>query len=101
MAIWIEWMEMRHFFQRNFCVGYMTQEEEGNEGEHMNLRNKNIRPFKIPKIYCQAKAYYQLSDMSDQFLSEQPVVMNFSDEEIVNIRNNRLILKHPCHSQAE
>ena len=38
--------------------------------------------------------------MSDQFLSEPPVVMDFSDEEIVNIRNNRLILKHPCHSQA-
>ena len=77
--------ELKDLFQRNFCGGYITQ-EEGNEGEHM--RNNDIRPFKIPKIYCQAKAFYQLTDMSDQFLSEPPVVMDFSDEEIVNIRNN-------------
>ena len=54
----------------------------------MILINNDIRPFKIPKKYLQAKAFYQLTDMNDQFLSEPPVVMDFSDEEIVKIRND-------------
>ena len=28
------------------------------------------------------------------------MMINYTDEEIIDITKNRLILKHPCHSQA-
>ena len=89
--------EEGNLFQRDFRGGFIDVEEDDNE---VRVQNIEIRPFKPPKIYRNAKSYYKLVDMRDEFLTEPPILINYTDEEIIDIRKNRLILKHPCHSQA-
>ena len=87
-------------FDRNFRGGFLNIGDDNDNDDDVVEREVEIRPFKIPTINTRAKIYYKLTDMSDKYITEPPILMNYSDADVVNLRTNRLILDHPCHSQA-
>lgn len=62
--------------------------------------SSKIRRFRIPKINPNAKAYYQLSSLNVQEMQEPPALRDLKNEDIEAIRQNKLMLEHPCHNQA-
>ena len=85
-------------FDRNFRGGFLNIGDD--DDDVVEREEVEIRAFKIPTINTRAKIYYKLTDMSDKYITEPPILMNYSDADVVNLRTNRLILDHPCHSQA-
>ena len=80
-----------------FEGGYIS-DEDGNVGEANE--SSDIRYFKVPKINNKAKVYYKLVNMKEEKFEEPPILRKLRTHEIENFRNEKLVLRHPCHSQA-
>lgn len=65
---------------------------------------QKVREFCLPKLREDAPNYYGLIDWASEKITEPPITMKYSDEEISHIiaegGNFPEIEKYPCHSQA-
>ena len=64
--------------------------------------SESVRVFKLPKVNFECKDYIDLIDLKTD-VTEPPLTMNFTDEEIENhIANKELYQtpKYPLHTQA-
>lgn len=59
-----------------------------------------MRKFNVPKVITNADAYYKLVDMDIANITEPPIIMSYTDAEVRGFRDQKLVLKHPCHNQA-
>ena len=75
------------------------QEDEDGERVESDVR-VSIRKFRVPKINTNSKVYYKLVNMSSPDIFEPPLIAGLTDNEILNVRNKKLVLKYPCHTQA-
>ena len=54
----------------------------------------------MPAINTKAKVYYKPVNLGDPDICEPPVISGLTDEELQNVRNQKLLLPYPCHTQA-
>ena len=54
----------------------------------------------MPAINTKAKVYYKLVNLDDPDICEPPVISGLTDEELQNVKNQKLLLPYPCHTQA-
>ena len=75
------------------------QEDEDGERVESDVR-VSIRKFRVPKINTNSKVYYKLVNMSSPDIFEPPLIAGLTDNEILNVRNKKLVLKYPGHTKA-
>jgi hypothetical protein len=83
-----------------FRGGDLSDQEDESYKRDVTEESRFIRKFKVPKINTKAKVYHKMVNISSPDVSEPPVISRLTDEEILNVRDHKLILKHPCHTQA-
>ena len=60
-----------------------------------------MRKFKVQKINFLAQSYIELIDWEDTALSEAPLTLSKTNEELLAYKESPLVVpKYPCHTQA-
>ena len=80
--------------------GDLSDQEDESYNREVSEESRYIRKFKVPKINTKAKVYHKIVNMNSSDICEPPVISGLTDEEIQNIRQHKLVLKYPCHTQA-
>ena len=69
--------------------------------EKFAIENAKVRKFKVPKINFLAQSYIELIDWEDTALSEPPLTLSKTNEELLAYKESPLVVpKYPCHTQA-
>lgn len=80
-------------------VGY-SETEESDTDEVMAV-DESIRLFAVPKLKFQAKTYDNMINWKAETLTEPPLTLKLTNDEILNIIDKPLDAKnYPCHSQS-
>ena len=83
-----------------FEGGDLSFQEDASYDREIPEESRFIRKFKVPKINIKAKVYHKMVNMTGTDISEPPLISRLTDDDIPKIRDDKLVLKHPCHTQA-
>ena len=79
-------------------------EDEGLQLDNMEkqaIASSQVRPYVIPKINFEASEYPDLIDWEAEKLSEPPLTMSLTNEQLTAIQDSPLrVPDYPCHTQA-
>ena len=79
-------------------------EDDGLQLDNMEkqaIASSQVRPYTIPKISFEASEYLDLIDCEAEKLSEPPLMMLLTNEQLTAIQDSPLkVADYPCHIQA-
>lgn len=74
-------------------------QNEPADGEE-SVASVHVRKFNVPAINVRAKSYYKLVNLNSDQTNEPPAIRHLTNLDIEKIREEKLIMRHPCHNQA-